>query len=275
MKLGAPVDLMLLKQFDDIEHLDAYQTCIGAEMYDTEVTLQEITMKALEFGVMPQDKIIVNHLPVWYNFCNVTRTGFTTLHCGWQAKYSSMLGMQYMVAHPGFKQKNGGDAMVNIIESLTKLLPILEETNVTLLLENCAGNGLDSQFGKVDEILTIMDIIQDPHIGMCFDTCHGWAYGEDMVTESFWKNKASRAEVIHFNMPKFLERGSKKDRHAPSAREYYTLYPEQYVNPVIKDKVLILENASEMMVTIEDIKSIKERINGNQVGEKGETAVQV
>jgi deoxyribonuclease-4 len=92
-----------------------------------------------------------------------------------------------------------------------------------LLLENTAGAG--SSFGASFEQLaaTIRATNMDPdRIGVCLDTCHGFAYGMPLDTAEGWHDLIAemdatvgldRLGLIHANDCMF-ERGSKRDRHA-------------------------------------------------------------
>ncbi|MCL4403513.1 deoxyribonuclease IV [Candidatus Marsarchaeota archaeon] len=91
---------------------------------------------------------------------------------------------------------------------------------VGILLENTSGytNSIGSTF---EEIGSIIDTVGSPRIGVCLDTCHAFAAGYamgsdsdiDALSKDFESNIGfSRLKLVHLNDAKF-PLGSKKDRH--------------------------------------------------------------
>lgn len=92
-----------------------------------------------------------------------------------------------------------------------------------LLLENTAGAG--RTFGStIEQLCDVMDHAALPpeRLGICFDTCHGFAYGYPVDTAEGWREVVDtlhtrcgvgRLGLIHANDCLF-ERGSRRDRHA-------------------------------------------------------------
>jgi deoxyribonuclease-4 len=103
------------------------------------------------------------------------------------------------------------------------VLPALErsENNVILLLENTAGekNSVGSSF---EHIRGIMDGLEkNNRIGVCLDTCHAFAAGYELRTETGIEETLAQFDdqigiknlrVIHLNDSKG-DRGSALDRH--------------------------------------------------------------
>ena len=94
------------------------------------------------------------------------------------------------------------------------------KNTVKILLENSAGqkNSIGTPF---DEIAEILDRLNSSDFGLCLDTCHAFAAGYDLSTESciiklmdIIANKIglNRLKIIHLNDSKG-ELGSKLDRH--------------------------------------------------------------
>ncbi len=92
-----------------------------------------------------------------------------------------------------------------------------------LLLENAAGSGM--LFGTTIEelaaIIALTSFSQD-ELGICIDTCHAWAAGYDVSSESGWTTLLdqientmglSRLGLLHANDSRY-GRGMHKDRHA-------------------------------------------------------------
>lgn len=97
-----------------------------------------------------------------------------------------------------------------------------QDCRTRLLLENTAGAGRTFG-GALEELAAIIEASDIPanQIGICFDTCHAFAYGMPVDSAAGWAEVASAIDatvgasalrVIHANDCKF-ERGSHKDRH--------------------------------------------------------------
>lgn len=95
--------------------------------------------------------------------------------------------------------------------------------DVRLLLENTAGAGstYGGSFEQLAAALAVADMPAD-RLGVCFDTCHAFAYGFALESELGWSETVAafdeivgleRLGLIHANDCLF-ERGSHKDRHA-------------------------------------------------------------
>lgn len=138
----------------------------------------------------------------------------------------AVLGVDGVVTHLG--NDPAGDpraAAARVAESILAARDIAGDkaATVRLLLENTAGAG--RTFGAAPEELA--DVIDDAAmpselLGICFDTCHGFAWGLDVTSVPAWRELATRFDatfgldrlgLIHANDCLF-ERGSRKDRHA-------------------------------------------------------------
>lgn len=129
------------------------------------------------------------------------------------------LGIKNIVIHPG-SNKNKELGIKNIIDNL---IYVAENTNdVHILLENVAGQG-NAIGGNFEEIALILDSIgYSDRFGICFDTCHAFAYGYDIRGLSGYLkvfdelDKTIGVEKIgafHVNDSK-VDIGVKVDRHA-------------------------------------------------------------
>lgn len=125
---------------------------------------------------------------------------------------------QYYNFHPGSHVKQGVDIG---IEYITQMLneSLKKEQTTTVLLETMAGKG--SEIGRsFEELKRIIDNVElKDKIGVCFDTCHVWDAGYDIVSdfngvlEEFDKIIGiDRLKAIHINDSKNIC-GSHKDRH--------------------------------------------------------------
>jgi deoxyribonuclease-4 len=125
---------------------------------------------------------------------------------------------QYYNFHPGSHTGQGSEAGVQqIAEGLNKAL--YPEMTTMVLLETMAGKG--SEMGRnFEELKAIIDLVDcKDKLGVCFDTCHTWDSGYDIVNDldgvldKFDKVIGlDRLKAVHFNDSK-NDCGAKKDRH--------------------------------------------------------------
>lgn len=97
-----------------------------------------------------------------------------------------------------------------------------DECHTRLLLENTAGAGstFGSTFAEIAASISASGLGPD-RLGMCFDTCHGWAYGYRVDSAQGWQDTVAelsatvgvdRIGLIHANDCKY-EAGTNHDRH--------------------------------------------------------------
>jgi deoxyribonuclease-4 len=133
------------------------------------------------------------------------------------------LGIPYIVFHPGSHLGKGEDYGLKLIAaSLNIILAKLEDTAPQLLLETTAGQGTNLGY-KFEHLRKIIDLCDySERLAVCFDTCHSFAAGYDIIkNDSYEKTFKKFDDIIglellkafHFNDTK-KELGSKKDRHA-------------------------------------------------------------
>jgi deoxyribonuclease-4 len=131
------------------------------------------------------------------------------------------LGLKFVVLHPGSSKEIGEEnAIRKISDGLKMVLNHTSDMKTKILLENTAGQG--SSIGwKFEHLREIMDITASSRIGMCLDTCHAFAAGNDIRTKSGFDDMIAkidkliglkRLNVIHVNDSKTML-GSRVDRH--------------------------------------------------------------
>jgi deoxyribonuclease-4 len=134
---------------------------------------------------------------------------------------AGMLGVQYVVthlgSHLGYGKKIGYNRVIDAVNaSLAEA-----ENSVVILLENTAGtkNSVGSSFEDISHILT--RIHDAERVGVCFDTCHAFATGYDLVSRGAVENTLARfnetiglekLKLVHLNDSKG-GLGSGSDRH--------------------------------------------------------------
>jgi deoxyribonuclease-4 len=133
----------------------------------------------------------------------------------------SALGLDFLVTHPGNATDGDFDAGIERnAEGVTESLKAVEGPT-RVLLELTAGSGT-SVGGTFENLRGILDRIpkqQRARVGVCFDTCHGYSAGYDLVGdyEGVWTRfdeviGLDRLGLIHLNDSKHPF-GSHKDRH--------------------------------------------------------------
>lgn len=120
--------------------------------------------------------------------------------------------------HPGSHVGQGEDAAIPLIADAINRA-IRPEHTTTVLLETMAGKG--SEVGRTfEELRRIIELVeQKDKVGVCFDTCHVWDGGYDIVNrldqvlEEFDRVIGlDRLKAVHFN-DSMNPCGSHKDRH--------------------------------------------------------------
>lgn len=181
----------------------------------------ELTMEALSYmkdhGI-DYSKVIV-HAPYIINLGNaldLEKRKFAIHFLEEEIKRVDLLGVQYLVLHPGSHVGSGTKAAINsIIYALNQVLPV---GNVTILLETMAGKG--TEVGSTfEELATIIDgVLEKNKIGVCLDTCHINDAGYDISDFDFVLDEFDRTiglnylKCVHLNDSK-NPMGAHKDRH--------------------------------------------------------------
>jgi len=134
----------------------------------------------------------------------------------------NMLGVEYLVFHPGAHVGSGVDVCIQrIADGMNWVLEKLPDGDAMLLLETTAGAG--SHIGSTfEELRAIMDKVeQSERVAVCLDTCHIFTAGYDIRTEAAYKKTMKQFDdvigrpllkALHFNDSKF-DLGTHKDRH--------------------------------------------------------------
>lgn len=130
------------------------------------------------------------------------------------------IGVPYLVAHLGSHMGMGEEKGIRqLVSAFTRAAST--KNDVTILLENTAGqkNSVGSEFDQWAEIFT--QLKPKDRFGVCFDTCHAFAYGYDLRTEKGVADTFKKFDdavgfenlkILHLNDSKG-ELGSNLDRH--------------------------------------------------------------
>ena len=163
-------------------------------------------------------KVIV-HAPYIINLANnkdPDKFMFSVRFLQEEVERCSKLGIKNMVLHPGSHVGLGIDEGISNI--ITGLNMILDNSDVTILLETMAGKGTEigSNFNEIKKIIN--GVHNKERIGVCMDTCHMNDAGYDLTDFDKLLNYFDEVvgleflHCIHINDSK-NEKSSQKDRH--------------------------------------------------------------
>ena len=167
--------------------------------------------------------------------------------------------------HPG---SHVGQGVTVGIEKITEILneSLFPEMRTTVLLETMAGKGSEVG-GRFEELRAILDGVQlQDKMGVCFDTCHVWDAGYDIVndldgvlTEFDRVVGLHRLRAVHLNNSK-NDIGSHKDRHEKIDEGYLPLEAIRRVitHEALRDLPFILETPNEDEGYAREIALLKE-----------------
>ena len=167
--------------------------------------------------------------------------------------------------HPGCHTGQGLErGIAQIADALNQVLS--PETPVTILLETMAGKGTEIG-SRFEELRAIIDrVAKKDKLGVCFDTCHTWDAGYDIVGDldgvltRFDKIVGiERLKAVHFNDSK-NPLGAKKDRHEKLGQGCIGLDALKRValHPSLSGLPFILETPNDDEGYIAEIRMIRE-----------------
>ena len=205
------------------------------------------------------DNVVV-HAPYIINLANTEKYDFAVSFLKQEIKRCETIGIKYMVLHPGSHVGLGEEVGINNI--INGLNDVLENSQVTILLETMAGKG--SELGcNLDQIKTIIDNVSNKErIGICLDTCHLNDSGYDMnsfdkvLDEVDKKIGINNIGCVHINDSK-NPINSHKDRHENIG--YGTIGFDTLINIIYNDRLIDVPKILETPY-IGDIAPYKEEI---------------
>ena len=158
----------------------------------------------------------------------------------------------YYNFHPGSHTGQGTEMGIEqIAEALNRVMS--PDMRTTVLLETMAGKGSEIG-GTFEELREIIDrTVCKEKVGICFDTCHVWDAGYDLVNDLDGVLQhfddvigLSRLKAVHFNDSK-NECGSHKDRHEKLGRGSLGMEAMRQIalHPVLEGLPFILETPND------------------------------
>ena len=165
------------------------------------------------------------------------------------------LGAEYMVTHLGSASGRDAGWMIDRVSDALNMARKLHPPRATILLENTAGEAGDVgyTFEQIREIISRLR--NSSAIGICYDTCHGFAAGYDIRTKKDVDALAQKIDAtvglnrlkgMHLN-DSLRDFGSHVDRHWHIGEGKIGLdgFNALLHHPVFKDIPKIMETPKE------------------------------
>jgi deoxyribonuclease-4 len=181
--------------------------------------IESFRLKVKKSGVWP----VFVHTPYLLNLASpkadVYRKSVDALKN--ELRRAAELGVPYVVTHLGSHLGHGKrTGFTRIVDAINGAFSAVENDTV-LLLENTAGtrNSMGSSFEDIEYIISRIE--DRGRIGVCFDTCHAFAAGYDLVSQGAVEQTLRRfgetiglkeLKLVHLNDSKG-GLGSRIDRH--------------------------------------------------------------
>ncbi|MEK6635069.1 MAG: deoxyribonuclease IV [Planctomycetota bacterium] len=176
------------------------------------------------------------------------------------------LGLKFTVLHPGYtKGLSEKEGIKKTIKALKTVLHTTKNSKVKILLENTAGQGSSIGY-RFEHLKQIMDGVESARIGACLDTCHAFAAGYDIRTNSGFEAATEELDctvglknlhAIHLNDSKG-KLGSKLDRHEHIGKGKLGLEPFRQIINRFKHIPKVIETPKEDNMDEVNLKVLRE-----------------
>lgn len=174
-----------------------------------------------------------------------------------EAKRCEQLGLEKLNFHPGshLKMMSEEDCLELISQSMNETLR--QTQNVTLVVENTAGQGSNLGY-KMEHLAYLMqNSIDKARVGICIDTCHLFSSGYDIRDEESYRQTMKKFDTIvgfqylkgmHLNDSK-PDLGKRVDRHDSIGKGKLGVEPFSFImnDDRMDDMPLILETIDDTL----------------------------
>jgi deoxyribonuclease-4 len=171
------------------------------------------------------------------------------------AEASEAVGARGLIVHGGHV---GDDEDIAVgFERWRKALETFE-SSVPILIENTAGGG-HAVVRELDNYGPLWEEIGDFNVGVCLDTCHAWAAGEDLATAvDRIVAVTSKVDLVHCNDSRDPH-DSRRDRHTNLGKGEI---PEDLIVGVVRaaDAPVVVETPSDDDGHTLDIAWLRKRV---------------
>ena len=230
--------------------------------------------------IIPEDAAALNRLLKENRFgstvahgsytMNLCASNETTRANGWEMLQKDIERManfpdNYYNFHPGAHTGQGVEKGIGLIADALNAVLTPETPNV-ILLETMAGKGSEVG-GCFEELRAIIDrVTLSEKVGVCFDTCHTWDAGYDLVGDLDGVLQRfddiiglDRLYAVHFNDSK-NPCGSHKDRHEKLGQGFIGMDAMKRIalHPALQNKPFILETPNDDAGYIKEIQIVND-----------------
>lgn len=182
--------------------------------------------------ILPHDSYLINLGHPEEEPLEKSRASF--LH---EMQRCEQLGLDRLNFHPGshLKKISEEESLRLVAESIN--IALEKTSGVTAVIENTAGQGSNLGYAFW-HLAYIIDRVEDKsRVGVCLDTCHSFAAGYDLSTETGCDEVFAEFERevgfrylrgMHLN-DAMKPLGSRVDRHSPLGEGYLGITPFRYI----------------------------------------------
>ena len=163
------------------------------------------------------------------------------------SKYNAIGVIVHVGKHVNTDIKQCYQNMINFFNHCINFIKT-NNLNTKIILETAAGQGTE-MLVDIEEFITFSKQFDRNYFSLCFDTCHVWSAGFDIIEayNNIQSSTDNLISVIHFNGSKTIK-GSKKDRHDNLFNTNSTIPIDKlklFCNNLKHDIMIILETPDE------------------------------
>jgi deoxyribonuclease-4 len=241
----------------------------GKELSDEDISTYKTLLRESSIGpVVVHDTYLINLCAADKQILHKSRAALKD-----ELDRCEALGVEYLNFHPGSHVGAGEAEGIKLIaESLNIIHEETKGYRVKSVLETTAGQGTAIGY-RFEQLREIIDAVDEPdRMAVCMDTCHVFAAGYDISTESGYEKTFEEFDAIiglkrlvafHVNDSK-RELGSHVDRHEHIGKGkigktgFRLLMNDDRFRTI--PKILETEKGPEMKEDVENMRTLKNMI---------------